>query len=92
MIAVTLALVIGFHLFVRQSSAYADAVAAYSDQHAIDASSVHLCFPCTKRISYGNGIWHYRFTLVVDQGGATRKVLVDSQSVPGADVHSVRFD
>lgn len=92
LIAVLLASAIGFHVLIRQSSAYADAVAAYSDQQAIKASNVRLCFPCAKRISYGNGIWHYTFTLVVDQDGASRKVLVRSQSVPGEDVHLVRFE
>ena len=81
----------GFQLYIRQSPAYAKAVATYRAEH-VEPTEIGLCLLCSSRVTYGNGIWHYRFTLVVEQGDSTRKVLVRSQSLPGTDEYSVRFE
>lgn len=89
---VLLALAVASHIFFRHSLAYSSAAATYGKQHAwIAPSDISLCFSCKKRISYGNGIWHYRFTLLVVSDGSTQKVAVHSQSLPGSGGYAVTF-
>jgi hypothetical protein len=93
LVLVLSALAIASHIFFRLSPAYSSAAATYAKQHTLIApSNISLCFPCKKRISYGNGIWHYRFTLIVVSGGSTQKVKVHSQSLLGNDGYAVTFE
>jgi hypothetical protein len=93
LVLVLLALAVASHVFLRLSPAFSSAAATYGRQHAsIAPSDISLCFSCKKRISYGNGIWHYRFTLLVVSGGSTQKVRVHSQSLPENDGYAVTFE
>jgi hypothetical protein len=90
---VLMALAVASHIFFRLSPAYSSAVATYEKQHAsIAPADISLCFSCKKRISYGNGIWHYRFTLIVVSDGSTQKVRVHSQSLPRNGGYAVAFE
>ena len=90
---VLLALAVASHVFFRFSPAYSSAASTYRKQHAsIATSDISLCFSCKKRISYGNGIWHYSFTLVVVSNGSTQKVKIHSQSLPGNGGYAVTFE
>ena len=81
-----------FHIFVRQSAAFAAAVSDYSAQHHVAPGQISLCFFCRKQLSGGNGVSHYRFTLVVDRDGGSQKVVTHSQSIPGTDRYAVSFE
>ena len=69
---------------IRLSSAYALAAATYAREHgAMAPAQVQLCYLCASGISYGNGAWHFRFTLIDSTSGAkvrTRVRLVSGGS------------
>lgn len=93
LVLVLLALAAASHLFFRFSPVYSSAVSAYEEQHTSTADTgFSLCFSCAKRISYGNGIWHYRFTLLVENGESTQKVKVHNQSKTGTSGYAVIFE
>lgn len=90
---VLVALASAFHGYIRLSPAYASAVAAYKRQNVSEADAgFSLCFSCSKRLSYGNGIWYYRFTLIVRKGSATRQIPVCIRSRSGRDDDVVTFE
>ena len=78
------------HAFVRSSPAYVTAVEAYQRENSLGVDSdIGYCYLCSTRISYGNGAWHYRFSLVDARSGEKIRAHVRS---PAADGSTVTFN
>ncbi len=91
--AVLLVTSTAFQVFVRLSPAYTSAVKAYRSQMSgTELAQVGYCYLCSSRVSYGNGSWSYRFTLVVKSHGASQRVRVLTQPQVGSDLHAVTFE
>jgi len=93
LVLVLLTLAVAAHVFVRLSPAYSNAVTTYERQHSSTLDrDISLCFFCAKGLSYGNGIWHYRFTLIVEKGSLNQRVRVHSQSQTDSDKYVVTLE
>ena len=92
LVVLLMALSVPAHFFILQSDAFTSAVSAYQSQNpAVQHSDISLCYSCRKKISYGNGTWHYRFTLLVKKDGSEHEIKVHSQAQPN-DQYVVAFE
>lgn len=80
-IAILIAILILFNIsissYILLSDPYERVVAAYEKEYGYSGSEkVEMCLYCRKRISYASGFRIFRFTIVVKNGRASKKVPV----------------